>query len=153
MDEFEHPTRGDVLDEQREFGEGQSEQVVELVDEACALSDNGLKSPGDLAQRAQLGGQRRRVCRSFADRVACGGAGLDGIGLLVAEERGAVVFIALWIAAGDTDGRDLIPARRAREGVQEVQQIVRILPRGIESDDEVDDAVTLDKLLQALSEA
>jgi hypothetical protein len=37
--------------------------------------------------------------------------------------------------------------------VQEVQQVVGILPRGIEPDGKVDGAVTLDNLFQPLSEA
>ena len=35
---------------------------------------------------------------------AGGGAGLDGVGLLAAEEGGAVVFVALRIAAGEGEG-------------------------------------------------
>ena len=54
MDEFEDPARGDVLDEQGEFGEAQSEQVMKLVDEAGALADDGLEPAGDLAEQALL---------------------------------------------------------------------------------------------------
>ncbi len=55
VDQVEDPCRGEVLDEEGEFGEGESEQVVELVDEAGALADDGLESAGDLAQGAELG--------------------------------------------------------------------------------------------------
>ncbi len=55
VDEFEDPAGGEVLDEQGQFGEGQGEQVVELVDEAGALADGGLESAGDLAEGAELG--------------------------------------------------------------------------------------------------
>ena len=40
----------------------------------------------------------------FGEGEASGGAGLDGIGLLAAEESGAVVLVALRIAAGDGEG-------------------------------------------------
>ena len=55
VDEFEDPAGGDVLDEQGEFGEGQGEQVVELVDETGALADDGLEAAGDLAEGAEFG--------------------------------------------------------------------------------------------------
>ena len=55
VDEFEHPAGGDVLDEQGEFGEGEREQVVELVDEPGALADYGLEAAGDLPDGAQPG--------------------------------------------------------------------------------------------------
>ncbi len=50
VDEFEDPCGGEVLGEEGEFGEGEGEQVVELVDEAGALADDGLESAGDLAR-------------------------------------------------------------------------------------------------------
>ena len=46
MDEFENPALGEVLGEQGEFGEGEGQQVVELVDEAGALADG---RPGAVA--------------------------------------------------------------------------------------------------------
>ena len=101
LHEFEDPADGNILDEQCQFGKGQGEQLVELVDEAGALADGGLEPSGDLAERAQLGRQVGRGCGPFADGEACGGAGLDGIGLLAAEESGAIVLVALRIAAGD----------------------------------------------------
>ena len=64
VDEFEDPAERDVLDEQGEFGEGQGQQVVELVDQAGALPDGGLEAAGDLAEDAQLVGQGRRVARA-----------------------------------------------------------------------------------------
>ncbi len=54
MDEFEDPARRNVLDEQSEFGESEGEQVVQLIDEACALAYDGLEAAGDLAQDAQF---------------------------------------------------------------------------------------------------
>src|SRR5438034_849135 len=54
VDEFEHPALREVLDEEGQFGERQSQEVVELVDQAGALPDRGLESGGDLAQRAQF---------------------------------------------------------------------------------------------------
>ena len=55
VDEFEDPAGGEVLDEQGEFGEGQGEEVVELVDQAGALADDGLEAAGDLAEGAEFG--------------------------------------------------------------------------------------------------
>jgi len=49
MDEFEDPALRDVFDEEGEFGEGEGQEVVELVDEAGALPDGGLESGGNLA--------------------------------------------------------------------------------------------------------
>ena len=54
VDQFENPAGGDILGEQGEFGEGQGQQMMELVDEACALADDGLKSSGDLAEDAEF---------------------------------------------------------------------------------------------------
>ena len=53
--EFEDPGAGNVFDEQGEFGERERQQLVELVDEAGAMADDGLEPAGDLAQRAQFG--------------------------------------------------------------------------------------------------
>jgi hypothetical protein len=50
VDQLEHPAQGDVLNQQGQLGEGQGEEVVELVDEAGALAGGGLESAGDLAQ-------------------------------------------------------------------------------------------------------
>ena len=54
MDQFEHPAGGDVLDQQAQFGKGQVQQMMELIDEAGALADDGLEPAGDLAEDAQL---------------------------------------------------------------------------------------------------
>ena len=55
VDEFEDPPGGEVLGQQGEFGEGEGEEVVELVDEPGALADDGLEAAGDLAQGAEFG--------------------------------------------------------------------------------------------------
>ena len=52
--QFEDPAGGEVLGEQGEFGEGQGQQMMELVDEAGALADDGLESSGDLAEDAEF---------------------------------------------------------------------------------------------------
>src|ERR1022692_1853670 len=52
----EDPAVGDVLDEQREFGEGERQEMVKLIDEARALAYDGLEPTGDLTEGAQLGG-------------------------------------------------------------------------------------------------
>ena len=43
----------EVLGEQGEFGEGQGEQVVKLVEQTGALADDRLQPAGDLAQGAE----------------------------------------------------------------------------------------------------
>jgi hypothetical protein len=101
VEEFEHPTAGESLDEQGAFGEGEGEEVVELVDQAGALADGGLEPSGDLAEQAPFDGQRRGGCGPLGAGEASGGAGLDGVGLEGAEECGAVVLVALGVAAGD----------------------------------------------------
>ena len=53
-DQFEDPAGGDVLDQQGQFGEGEGQQVMELVDQPGALADDGLQPAGDLAQEPQL---------------------------------------------------------------------------------------------------
>lgn len=153
VDEFEDPAGGDVLDEQGEFGEGESKEMVELVDEPRALPDDGLESAGDLAQGAKFGVHRRGGDGPFGEGEARGGAGFDGVGLLAAEEGGTIVFVALRIAAGDENGegrRASGASRGSGEGVQEVQQVVGVLAGGIEADDEGDIGVTLGEALQAL---
>ena len=54
VDEFEHPAGSQVLGEQGQLREGQGEQVVELVDQAGALADDGLQAAGDLAEAAEF---------------------------------------------------------------------------------------------------
>ena len=157
VDEFEDPADRDVLDEEAEFGEGECEQVMELVDEPGALPDDGLETAGDLAEETQFVGHRRRVSGPFADGISCGGAGLDGIGLLGAEECDAIVLVALRIAAGDGEGgvgqrRAESVSDRRSERMQEVQQVVGILPGGVEADDEVDGAEALGDEIESLAE-
>ena len=77
---------------------------MQLIDEPGALADDGLEAAGDLAQGAQWGGQDWSGGGSLAESIACGGAGLDGIGLVGAVEGGAIVLIALRIARGDGEG-------------------------------------------------
>ena len=54
MDEFEHPAGSQVLGEQGQLGEGQGEQVVELVDQAGALAADGLEQAGNVAEGTDL---------------------------------------------------------------------------------------------------
>lgn len=133
---------------------------MQLIDEARALADHGLQARRDLAQRAQLGRRRRDTGGPFAEGVACGGARFEGIGLLGAEERGAIVLVALRIAAGDGHGERGLRGRRAgagragarrSESVQEVQQIVGVLSGGIDTDDEVDGAMPLGDVFESLA--
>jgi hypothetical protein len=132
---------------------------LELVDMAGALAHGGLKSSGDLAERAQRRRQGRSGRGSFADGEARGGAGLDGIGLLAAEEGGAIVLDALRIAAGDGEGsvgerrwRASGVSRGSPQPLQEVEQVVGVLPRCIATDDEVNGAVALGDAFEALTE-
>jgi len=55
VDEFEDPAGGDVLGEQGQLGEDQSQELVKLVDQPRALADGRLQATGDLPQGAQLG--------------------------------------------------------------------------------------------------
>jgi hypothetical protein len=79
-----------------------------------------------------------RAIRGEAGR----GAGLDRIGLLWAEERSAVVFVALGIAAGqgEREGRGRAGGSRVAcsEAVQEVEHVVGVLPGRVETNDELD---------------
>ncbi len=146
MHEFEDPARRDVLDEQGEFGKGEGEQVVQLVDQAGALPHNRLEPAGDLAQRAQFGGQTGCGCGPLAEGEARGRAGLDGIRFFGAEQGGAIVLVALRVAARDGDAGaaergDVRPPRG--QPVQEVQQVVGVLAGGVETDDKGDGGVAL----------
>ena len=67
------------------------------------------------------------------------------IGFLGAEEGGAVVFVALGIAAGESQSEVV------GEAVDEVQQVISVLPRGVQADDERDLAEACGDLLQALA--
>ena len=52
--QFEDPAGGDIPGEQGQLGEGQGQQMMELVEETGALADDGLQSSGDLAEDAEL---------------------------------------------------------------------------------------------------
>ena len=146
MDELQDPASGQVLDEQGELGEGQGEQVVELVDQAGALTDDGLEAAGDLTQAAQFQGQGRVTAGPLGEGEAGGGAGLDGVGLVAAEEGGAVVLVALGVAAGQGQGE-----RRAQPA-EEVEEVVGVLAGGVEANDEQARAVAAGDLFEPLPE-
>ena len=152
MEEFKHPASGEVLDEQGEFGKGERKQMVELIDESGALADNGLEPARDLTHGAEFERLRRNAGRPLGESEAGGGAGLHGIGLLAAEERGAVVLVALRIAARDRHGDSGRLRAGSPDRVQEVQQVVGVLPGGVESDDELDAPVALGDAFEALAE-
>src|SRR5262249_15956397 len=99
--------------------------------------------------------------RPLGQGEACRGAGLHGVGLLAAEEGGAVVLVALGIAArqgeGERGGRSRSrgvggACGRTAEAVHEVEQGLRIRPGGMEADDEVTGAVLLVDAFEALPE-
>lgn len=102
----------------------------------------------DLPQITQGVRQRREGPRPLGEGVACGSAGLDRIGLLIAEDRGAVVLDALRIAAGDAQR----PTSRRGELAQEVHQVVGILPGHIEADVERTESVALGERLEPSAE-
>ena len=156
MDQFEDPALGDVLDEQGQFGEGQGQQVVQLVDQAGALANGGLESSGDLTQGPQLAGQRRCAGGSLADGEVGGGPCFDGIGLLAAEQSGAIVFVALGVAARDGElgvGQDSGLWRGlSGEVLEEVQEVVGVGPGGIEANDEGNGWVRPGQLFESAAE-
>src|SRR5262245_38172096 len=119
---------------------------MELVNQAGALADDGLKPPGDLAQGAELHGQGGIPARPLGEGEAGGSARLDGVGLVAAEEGGAVVLVALRVAAGQGQGQ-----RRA-QAVEEVQEVVGVLAGGVEADDEQARAMAAGDLLEPLAE-
>jgi hypothetical protein len=116
--------------DQGQLGKRQREQVVQLVDEPSALANDGLQAAGDLAEHAQLVGERRHGGGPFDHGEAGGGAGLDGIGLLAAEVGGAVVLVALRIADREDD------RQRLSQPSDEADQIVGVLPGDVDADDE-----------------
>jgi hypothetical protein len=69
------------------------------------------------------------------------------------KESGAVVFVVLRIAAGETKHerrRSRSVGGRGAETVREVEQIVGILPGHIETDDEVNRAMPPDDAFEPL---
>jgi hypothetical protein len=74
--------------------------MMELVEETGALADDRLEAAGDLAKGPEFEGQGDVRGGLLGQGEACDRVGLEGIGLLAAEEGGAVVLVALWIAAG-----------------------------------------------------
>ncbi len=128
--------------------------MVELVDQTGALTDDGLEASGDLAQDAECGRRGQVRGGPFGEGEAGGGAGLDGIGLVGSEKGGAVVFVALGIAAGDGEGegRDGVGVGLA-ESVEEVEEVVGVLAGGVESDDEQHGSLPQGDAFQALAEA
>ena len=130
--------------------------MVKLVDQSSALSDGGLKTSGNLTDSSQWAGQRWDVLGSFAEGKASSGLSFDGIGLLATEESDAIVFVALGIATGD--GKSAASQSAAvglsvvGELVEEVEEIVGVLPGGIESDGEGDTGVSGGDVLETLEE-
>ena len=125
VNEFEHPASGAILGQQGPFGKGECEQVMELVDPAGALADDGLEPAGDLAQGTEFEAQECDRSRLLGAGEACGGAGFDRIGLLATKESGTVILVALRIAAGAGQGQGRGQAGnagvRSAEAVQEVE--------------------------------
>jgi len=92
----------------------------------------------------------------LADGEVGSGAGLDGVGLLAAEQGGAVVLVPLGVAHGE----DEVGAGDAGGGVlgagaellEEVQEVVGVGAGGVEADDEGDRAVPPGEGFEALAE-
>src|SRR5262249_1082545 len=108
---------------------------------------------GDLAEGTKGEGHRPVAGRLLGEGKARRGAGLDGVGLLAAEQGGAVVLVALRVAAGEGKGERGRPGRaggRRAQAVQEVKQVLRVLPGDVEADDEVHRPVPLDNTFEAL---
>src|SRR5262249_56392811 len=83
------------------------------------------------------------------------GARGDRVGLPGAEDGGAVVLVALRIAAGDGEGepggRGERVGGRGRQPVEEVEEVLGVLAGGVQADDEVGGRVALGDALQALA--
>ena len=116
---------------------------MQLIDQARALPDLRLEPAGDLAELVDRGRGDGHGLGFFGQGEAGGGGALGGIGLLVAEDGGAIVLIALRIAAGNGPGLG--------QPVQEGEQVVGIAAGNVEAEVEVDRAVLLDDGSQALS--
>lgn len=48
VQQFEDPAGAQIADQQTQLGEGDSDQMVQMVDEARALADDGLQAAGAL---------------------------------------------------------------------------------------------------------
>jgi len=152
-EQFEYPTGAEILDEDGQFGKGTDEELMELIDQSGALPGDGLESSGDLSELAEFEGGRRPGLGSFVEGVACGGACLDGVGLLRPEERGAVVLVALGVAAGKGDGEWVGMGGADGTALEEVEEVIGVLPGGIEPEVKVVEVrVLLGDALESLSE-
>jgi len=54
VDQFQHPAGGAFFGEQGQLGEGQGEEVMELIEQARALAGDGLQAASDLAEDTQF---------------------------------------------------------------------------------------------------
>ena len=88
--------------------------------------------------------------------VCCGSAGFDRIGLFAAEQGGAIVLVALRIAAGEGEAAGgesrRLGCRWCGESVEEVQQVGGARSGGSNAEEEVNGVVSLGELLQLLLE-
>jgi hypothetical protein len=145
--EFEHPAGGDVFYLHGQFGEGAGQELMQLIDQARALTDHGLESAGDVAEWQQWGWGERVGLGPLGEGVAGTGVSFHGIGLARAVDGDAVVLVALGVAAGDAEAGVV-----DRQGGEEGQQVVGVLAGGVEADQEVHAAVLADELGESLTE-
>ena len=89
---------------------------MQLIDYARTVPGLRLEAAGDLAELLDRGRHHGHGLGFFGQGVAGGGVGLRGIGLLVAEDGGAIVLVALRIAAGNGPG--------IGQAMQEGEQVV-----------------------------
>jgi hypothetical protein len=117
--------------------------MMQLVDEPCALADNRMKPSGPLAEDTHLVGDGSHAGGPLGDGETSGGAGLDRIGLLTAEDGDSVVLVTLRIAARNGDWQ------RFGEALEEVDQVVGVLSGDIDAGNEANGAMALETCVAA----
>lgn len=129
--------------------------MVLTVPLLCSGVGSGLEAPGDLAELPQFVGQVSDGPRLFVDGIASDSASLDGIRLLVAEEGGSIVLVAIGIATGNGEGAILakgLRMGRVGERVEEVEEVVGILADGVEANVKMNGAALGDDGVEASAE-
>jgi hypothetical protein len=154
--QFKYPTLRDVREEESQYGKAQSQEMMQLVDQAGALANGSLKSARDLTQQSQLSCHLGSSRRPFRQGETSPGFGLDGVRFLAAKKSDTIALVALRIATrkGDVDIRDGMSLlfRGRVELIQKVDQVVGILASRVETNDKGDSGVSLSDPKETLFE-